>query len=94
MTELPIDEMPTEEEIKEFEEMQAQFEDAHYLAIGKGITAWSRIEDILVVIVAILLDTRSKRPVSFSTRSTSSPGFPSSMSFSRCCGSRVLASAR
>jgi hypothetical protein len=55
------DEMPTEEEIKEFEELQEQFEDAHYVTIGKGITAWSGMENILVLIAAMLLDTPAER---------------------------------
>jgi hypothetical protein len=50
-------EQPTEEEIKEFQELQGQMADAYYLVIGKNITAWSRTEGSLVVIGAMLLDT-------------------------------------
>jgi DNA repair exonuclease SbcCD ATPase subunit len=61
MDEQPIEEDITEEDIKEFAELQARLEEAHYGAIGKGITTWSRTEGTLVVIAAMLLDTRMEK---------------------------------
>jgi hypothetical protein len=54
-------EQPTEQDIKEFEELQGQLADANYLTIGKGITAWSQTEGGLVVIGAVLLDTKYEK---------------------------------
>jgi hypothetical protein len=42
-----MDEQPTEEDTKEFAELQDRLEETHYGAIGKGITAWSRTEGTL-----------------------------------------------
>ncbi|MGY4399319.1 hypothetical protein [Bradyrhizobium sp. USDA 3315] len=51
------EEQPTQEEIAEFEELQRQFNENYYTTIGKGISAWSRNEGLLVTVGAILLRT-------------------------------------
>jgi hypothetical protein len=51
------EEQPNPEDIREFEELQSQFEETYYSSVGKGISAWSRNEGLLVAVGALLLDT-------------------------------------
>ena len=54
-------EEPTEEEIKEIEELQSRVTEYQFAGIGKGITAWSNMEGSLVIIAAMLLDTKFEK---------------------------------
>jgi hypothetical protein len=57
----PMSEEPTEEEIKEFEEIKKQAERDFYYAIGRSITSWSLTEGRLVYIAAMLLDSTTEK---------------------------------
>ena len=52
-----MNEEPTADDIREFEELKVEMEDDYYATIGKAISGWSGTEGSLVVIAAILLDT-------------------------------------
>ncbi|SHJ50831.1 hypothetical protein SAMN05444159_0793 [Bradyrhizobium lablabi] len=55
------EEEPTEADITELEELRIELTENYYGAIGKGISAWSRTESGLVVIAALLLDTKQEK---------------------------------
>jgi DNA repair exonuclease SbcCD ATPase subunit len=60
MSEEPT-EVPTEEEIKEFEGIKKEAERDFYYAIGSSITTWSKTEGHLVYVAAMLLDTTPEK---------------------------------
>jgi hypothetical protein len=56
-----MEEEPTEDDLKEFEEITKEAERSLYYSIGRAITAWAKTEGMLVIIAAMLLETTTKK---------------------------------
>jgi len=56
-----MNEEPTEDDIREFEELKSGMAEDYYAAIGKAISSWSDTEGSLVIVAAMLLDTTQEK---------------------------------